>query len=92
MFQISVYWKSQQEEKENPLILVNQASTATLFEQTIFEGSNFLSPPMPKERKKEWLALTLNRLMDKNARYESYKEFLLQFIQAWLIPKGLNLS
>ena len=73
--------KRQREESENPIILVNQASTTTLFEETTNEGNNFLSLPMFRERKKEQLALKLNRLQDKNARYESHKEFLLQCIK-----------
>ena len=74
--------KRQQEESENPIILANQASTARLVEETINEGNKLSSLPMSGERKKEQLALKLNRLKDKNARYESHKEFLLQCIQA----------
>ena len=83
--------KRQREENENPIIIVNQASTATLVEETFNEGNNFLSPPMFGERKKE-LALKLNRLKDKNARYESHEEFLLQCIRPGLIPRGLKLE
>ena len=43
-----------------------------------------------KKGKKEELAVKLNRLKDKNTRYESYKEILLQCILAGLIPKGLK--
>ena len=52
--------KHLQEESENPMILVSQASTVTLAEETIKEGNNFLSPPMFGERKKEQLVLKLN--------------------------------
>ena len=62
--------KRQREEKENPVILVNQASIATMVEERINERNNFLSPPMFGERKQEQLALELNRLKDKNARFE----------------------
>ena len=43
-----------------------------------------------KKGKKEELAVKLNRLKDKNTRYESYKEILLQCILAGLISKGLK--
>ena len=80
----------QWEENENPIILVNQASTAALVEKTINEWNNFLSPPIFGERKKKQLVLKLNGLKDTNARYESHKDFLLNCIQAELIPKGLK--
>ena len=47
----------QREENENPVILVNQASTVTLVEETINEGNNFLIPPMFERRKKEQLGI-----------------------------------
>ena len=52
--------KRQLEESENPIILVNQASAATLAEETINEENNFLSPSMFGERKTEQLMLKLN--------------------------------
>ena len=36
------------------------------------------------------MVLKLNGLKDTNARYESHKDFLLNCIQAELIPKGLK--
>ena len=82
--------KCQQEENEDPIILVNQVSTATLAEDTVNKENNFLSTPMFREKKKEQLTLKLNRLKDKHARYKSHKQFLEQCIQAGLIPKGLK--
>ena len=55
--------------------------------QPEFSIQNFLSAPIFGERKKEQVALKLNRPKDKNARYKSQKLFLLQCIQAELIPK-----
>ena len=55
-------------QNEKPIIFVNQASTATLVEETTNKRNNFLSPPMFGERKKEQLALTVYRLTDKNTR------------------------
>ena len=36
--------------------------------------------------------MKLNRLKDKNARYQSHREFLSQCIESKLIPKGLKLE
>ena len=84
--------KRQREESENPVILANQASTARLVEETISEEINFPVYQCPEKGKKEQLALKLDGLKGKNARYESHEEFLLQCIQAGLILKGLKLE
>ena len=44
------------------------------------------------EQHKEQQAMKLNRLKDKNARYQSHREFLSQCIESKLIPKGLKLE
>ena len=36
--------------------------------------------------------MKLNRLKDKNARYQSHREFLSQCIKSKLIPNGLKLE
>ena len=36
--------------------------------------------------------MKLNRLKEKNARYQSHREFLSQCIESKLIPKGLKLE
>ena len=36
--------------------------------------------------------MKLNRLKDKNKRYQSHREFLSQCIESKLIPKGLKLE
>ena len=47
--------KNQWEESDNPIIFVNQESTATLVKETINEGNNFLSSSIFGERKKKFL-------------------------------------
>ena len=56
------------------------------------EDQNFLVTPAFAERHKEQQAMKLNRLKDKNVRYQSHREFLSQFIESKLIPKGLKLE
>ena len=56
------------------------------------EDQNFLITPIFAERHKEQQAIKLNRLKDKNARYQSHREFLSQCIESKLIPKGLKLE
>ena len=72
--------KRQREGNENPIILVNRESTATLVEETINEGKDFVSPPMFVERKKEQMALKLNRLKNKYARTKNQKQ---EFLDNW---------
>ena len=77
---------------ENPAILVSEASTATLIADNLKEDQNFLITPTFAGRRKEQQAMTLNRLKDKNARYQSQREFLSQCIESKLIPKSLKLE
>ena len=56
------------------------------------EDQNFLITPIFAERHKEQQAIKLNCLKDKNARYQSHREFLSQCIKSKLIPKGLKLE
>ena len=84
--------KRLREEDGNPAILVSEASTATLIADNLKEDQNFLVTPAFAERHKEQQAMKLNRLKDKNVRYQSHREFLSQFIESKLIPKGLKLE
>ena len=85
-------WKRLREEDGNPAILVSEASTATPIADNLKEDQNFLVTPTFAERHKEQQAMKLNRLKDKNARYQSHREFLSQCIESKLIPKGLKLE
>ena len=80
------------EEDDNPAILVSEASTSTLITDNLKEDQNYLITPTFAERHKEQQAKKLNRLKNKNARYQSHREFLSQCIESKLIPKGLKLE
>ena len=71
---------------------LSEASTATLIADDLNEDQNFLITHTFAERHKDQQAIKLNRLKDKNARYQSHREFLLQCIEPKLIPKGLKLE
>ena len=80
-------------EDTSPTLLVNQASTSTITEEPITVNANYLSPRADnKNQNSDELALKLNRLKDKSARYVSHEEFLTCCIENKLIPKGLELS
>ena len=74
--------KSLREEDDNPAILVSEASTATLIADNLKEDQNFAITPTFAERHKEQQAIKLNRLKDKNARYQSHREFSSQSIES----------
>ena len=84
--------KRLREEDGNLAILVSEASTATLIADNLKEDQNFLITPTFAGRRKEQQAMKLNRLKDKNARYQSQREFLSQCIESKLIPKSLKLE
>ena len=65
---------------------MNQTSIATLVEETINEGDNFLILPMSGERGKEQLALTLNCLKDKNAYVQITKTFFVAMYSSRINP------
>ena len=72
---------------------VYQASTSTIIEEPITVNANYLSPRgYNNNRNTGKLALKLNRLKDKSARYISHKEFLTRCIENKLKAKGLELS
>ena len=52
---------------------------------------NLLSTDKKREKQTIYLAIKLNRLHDKNTRFESHKDFLLQCIREKIIPKELKL-
>ena len=80
------------EEDGNAGILVSEVLTSTLIADNLKEDQNFLVTPTFVERHKEQQAMKLNRLKDKNARYQSHREFLSQCIKSKVIPKGVNLE
>ena len=83
--------RSREETINTPEIRIEAASTATLTEEVVNANPNYLLTETQKERSTNFLAIKLNRLKDKNLRYESHLEFLSSCISDGLIPKGLEL-
>ena len=77
-------------EEENPSIQLDHESTTTLIQQSSVIDMMVLATPVDTSINKEKLALKLNHLKNKSARYESHKSFLNQCIREKLIPKGLE--
>jgi len=86
--------RQRENDTPHPSIAVEQPSTATLVEEPLSTDFSYLSPTPPQRRyvNKEKTALKLNRLKDKNIRFESHKEFLTNCINQQLIPNGLQLE
>ena len=88
--------KRQQEEIEdlNPAVIVSQASTATITEETVSTNPNLLSPfsIQTYQRNIDTLAITVSRLNKKSTRYTSHKDFLSQCINSKLVLRGLELT
>ena len=64
------------QDETNPTIIVSNPSTTTLVPDDVNTEQNFLQSPHFGEKRKEQLALKLNRLKNKHARCESHKQFL----------------
>lgn len=92
-------------DETNPVFLIEQASTSTLVNnsetsllnttQIAATNTTQNSSPgvtLPQNINKEGVALKLNRLKEKQARYESHKGFLTRCIAEKLVPKGLKLE
>ena len=73
-------------------IIVNQAPTATVIEELVNINHNFLTASPITIHNTDGLALELNRLKEKSARYLSHKDFISQYIKSKLVPKGLELT
>ena len=77
-------------EEENPSIQLDHELTNILIQQSSVIDMNVLVTPVDRSINKEKLAMKLNHLKNKSARYESHKSFLNQCIREKLIPKGLK--
>ena len=75
-----------------PEILVSQASASTITSESDNTNPNLLTATAPRTQNTDALAIKLNRLCKKSARYNSHKDFLSHCIQVKLVPKGLELS
>ena len=79
---------------ENPTttdILIDAPSTSTLVEENVNNNLTLLVPQNHDEKTSNYLAIKLNRLKDKQVRFESHKDFLSRCINEGLVPKGLEL-
>ena len=75
-----------------PEILVSQASTSTITDEGENTNPNLLTTRPTRTRNTDALAIKLNRLREKSARYNSRTDFLSRCIQQKLVPKGLELT
>ena len=80
-----------EENNPSPDIFVETPSTATLVEEFSTVNPKVLSPETRNQKSNNYLAIKLNRLKDKQVRFESHKEFLSRCITDGLVPKGLEL-
>ena len=72
--------------------MLSGPSTSTLVDEPLTENSEHSVQVIQENINKEYLALKLNRLKEKSAGYEFYKDFLSRCIKERLIPKGLKLE
>ena len=66
------------------------SSTAKLTEENLEVNNDLLLTENQKERNTRYLAIELNRLKDKQAKFVSHKEFLTCCVAGELVPKGLE--
>ena len=80
-------------EENNPSteIFVETPSTATLARESNTVKPNFLLPQTENQKSSNYLAIMLNRLKEKQVKFEFQKEFLSGCITDGLMPKGLDL-
>ena len=81
---ISKPMKSQRKDPESQVLVVNTGTSSSLSQET-------LQIPTSDFRCTEKIALKLNSLNDKKARYESYKTFLPKCYRDKIIPHGLSI-
>ena len=84
--------KRTQEDDVNQSIFVSGPSTSTLVNELLTENSEHSMQVIYESINEELLALKLNHLKEKSARYKSHKDFLSRCIKDHLIPKGLKLE
>ena len=81
-------------EDTSPTVLISQASTATITDETVNQNRKFLtaSPALGQKHNTDRLTTKLNRMKETSARYVSKRDFLSQCIKIKLVPKGLELT
>ena len=73
-------------------ILVDVASIAPLTGENLEVNNNLPLTENQKEGNTTYLAIKLNRLKDKQARFVSHKQFLTRCVAEKLVPKGLKVG
>ena len=81
-----------EEDNTAPACLVHVASTVTLTEGSFEVDNDLLLTENQKERNRTYLAIKLNRLKDKQARFVSHKKLLTHWVAEELVPKGLEIA
>ena len=81
-----------EEDNTTLAILVDAPSTAMLTEEILEVNNDLLLTENQKERNTTYLAIKLNHLKDKQARFVSHKKFLTHFGDEELVPKGLEVT
>ena len=79
------------ENNPSPETFDETPSTATLVEESNTVNPKFLSPETHNQKSSNHLVIKLNRLKDKQVRFESHKVFLSRCITDGLVPKRLEL-
>ena len=82
----------QKEDENTPGIVLDAPSTSILIGEEPQPNLNLLSIDKQREKQTSYLAIKMNRLHDKNTRFESHRDFLSQCIREKLIPEGLELT
>ena len=72
-----------------PEILLSNSST---YQEEDNINSNLLRAAPPQNHNTDGLAIKLNRLKEKSARYNSHRDFLSKFIQENLVTKGQEIT
>ena len=71
-------------------ILISNSSSSTIIKKKRNINSNLLTAAPQQNHNTDGLAIKLNRLKEKSARYNSHSELLSKYIQENLVPKGLE--
>ena len=81
-----------EEDNTTPAILVDAPSTSALTEEILEVNNDLLLTENQKVRNTTYLAIKLNPLKDKQARFVSHKEFLTGCVAEELVPKRLEVT
>ena len=74
-----------------PRIIMNQASIATITEESVYRNQNFLTASPITKHNINGLALKLSGHKENSTSYVSHKDFISQCIKSKLVPKRSEL-